>query len=390
MLPKKEVPMRQPDEKYLNALRKRYAKASKKERAKILDEFVATTQYHRKHAIAVLTGKRKRAKRPIRRPRKAIYTDEDARALEQLSDLFDGINSKLLRAAMDQVLDKLYQAKVLRISPECYARLKRISPASIDRLRQRHPHGAGRHKTRGRTKPGTLLKDQIPIRTWADWNEDRPGFLEVDLVAHDGGNPRGEHAWTLNLTNIKTRWTECVATRNKAQKHVFDSLRTAQRRLPFALLGIDSDNGSEFINDELCRYCDQSHITFTRGRPGHKNDNPHVEQKNWSVVRRFVGDLRFDTPEQLEKLDELYELLHLYTNFFRPVMKLKEKVRAGSQDKRIYDKPQTPYARVLASPDVPAKVKTRLRAIYKQLDLVQLKTQIDEIVDWLWDDEHRS
>ncbi len=382
--------MRQPDEKYLNSLRKRYAKATKKQRAQILDEFVATTQYHRKHASAVLTGKRKRAPRPIRRPRNTIYTAEDAYALEQLSDLFDGINSKLLRGAMDQELDHLYTSKFLRISRDGYRRLKRISPASIDRLRARHGGRAGGHKSRSRTKPGTLLKHQIPIRTWADWDEDKPGFTEMDLVAHDGGNPRGEHAWTLDFTDIKTGWTECAVSRNKAQKHVFDALRAVQRRLPFLLLGIDSDNGSEFINDELWRYCDQNRITFTRGRPGHKNDNPHIEQKNWSVVRRFVGDLRIDTPAQLERLAELYEVLHYYVNFFMPVMKLKEKVHIGSKVKRVYDTPQTPYARVLVSPDVPPKVKTRLRVIYKQLDVVQLKQQIDQLLDWLWADEHRS
>ncbi len=382
--------MRQPDEKYLNSLRKRYAKATEKQRAQMLDEFVATTGYHRKHASAVLTGKRKRAPRPIRRPRQTIYTAEDAQALDQVSDLFDGINAKLLRAALDQELDQLYKRKFLRISRDCYRRLKRISPASIDRLRARHGGRAAGRPSRSRTKPGTLLKHQIPIRTWADWNEDQPGFTEMDLVAHDGGNPRGEHAWTLNFTDIKTGWTECAVSRNKAQTHVFDALRAVQRRLPFTLLGVDSDNGSEFINDELWRYCDQNHILFTRGRPGRKNDNAHVEQKNWSVVRRFVGDLRLDTPAQLERLAELYEVLHYYINFFLPVMKLKDKVHIGSRVKRVYDTPQTPYARVLASPAVPPKVKTRLRVIYKQLDVVQLKQQIDELLDWLWADEHRS
>jgi hypothetical protein len=382
--------MSQPDLEYLKSLKKRYAKATKKERGKILDEYVKTTRCHRKHAIAVLSGKRQRAKRPIRRPRSSLYTAEDARALEILRDLFDGINSKLLRAAMDECLQPLYESGYLQISPACYERLRHISPASMDRLRFRYGRRpVGRH-SRSRTKPGTLLKDQIPIRTWADWNEDRPGFTEMDLVAHDGGNPRGEHAWTLCFTDIKTGWTECVATRNKAQKHVFTAIRLAQRRLPFPLLGVDSDNGSEFINDELLRYCTEEHLTFTRGRQGRKNDNAHVEQKNWSVVRRFVGDLRFDTPAQLKLLDQLYDVLHYYVNFFLPVMKLKEKVRKGSKVKRLYDKPQTPYARVLASPQVARKVKTHLRAVYQQLDVVALKQQIDHVLDQLWDDANRS
>jgi hypothetical protein len=378
------------DAQYLASLKKRYKKASKKARSKILDEYVQTTGHHRKHAIAVLSGKRIRVQRPIRRPRSVIYGAEDARALETLGDVFDGINSKLLRVALDNELEPLYQNGFLHVSPACHERLKHISPATMDRLRAQHGRRPVGRKSRSRTKPGTLLKDQIPIRTWAEWNEDRPGFTEMDLVAHDGGNPRGEHAWTLNFTDIKTGWTECAATRNKAQTHVFTAIRLVQRRLPFPLLGVDSDNGNEFINDELFRYCQDQHITFTRGRLGHKNDNAHVEQKNWSVVRRYVGDLRFDTPAQLKLLDQLYELLHFYVNFFLPVMKLKEKVRKGSKVKRIYDKPQTPYARVLASPHVSRKVKTQLRATYQQLDLVHLKQQIDHLLDQLWEDANRS
>jgi len=209
-------------------------------------------------------------------------------------------------------------------------------------------------------------------------------------VAHDGGHPRGEHAWTLRFTDIKTGWTECAATRNKAQQHVFTAIRLAQRRLPFPLLGVDSDNGSEFINDELFRYCMEEHLTFTRGRQGRKNDNAHVEQKNWSVVRRFVGDQRFDTLAQLKLLDQLYELLHSYVNFYLPVMKLQEKVRQGNKVKRIDDKPQTPCARVLARPDVSRKVKLHLRTVYKQLEVVDLKQQIDYVLDQLWNDANRS
>jgi hypothetical protein len=382
--------MSPPDDKYLAALKKRYAKATKKERGKILDEYVKTTGCHRKHAIAVLSGKRKRVKRPIRRPRRAIYTAEDARGIEQVSDVFDGINSKLLRVAMDNELEHLYDKGHLDISPECYERLKHVSPATIDRLRAQHGRRGAAAKRRGRTKPGTLLKSKIPIRTWADWNEDRPGFTEMDLVAHDGGNARGDHAWTLNFTDIKTGWTESAAARNKAQIHVFEALRTVRSRLPFPLLGVDSDNGSEFINDELFRYCDQEHLTFTRGRSGHKNDNAHIEQKNWATVRRFVGDLRYDTPQQLAWLNELYECLHFYLNFFVPVMKLKEKVRVGSKVKRVYDDPQTPYARVLDSPHVSKLAKAKLKATYRQLDVVELKQKIDRLVGQLWADANRS
>jgi hypothetical protein len=380
----------QPNDEYLVSLKKRYAKATKKERGKILDEYVKTTACHRKHASAVLSGKRKRVKRPIRRPRRTTYTAEDARAIEEISGIFDGINSKLLRVAMDNELAHLYENGQVAMSPDSYERLKHISAATMDRLRARHGRRGAAARRRGRTKPGTLLKQQIPIRTWADWNEDRPGFTEMDLVAHDGGNPRGDHVWTLDFIDIKTGWTECAAVPNKAQIHVFAAIRVVRSRLPFPLLGVDSDNGSEFINNELVRYCDQEHLTFTRSREGHKNDNAYVEQKNWTAVRRLVGDLRFDTPEQLAWLNELYECLHLYLNFFVPIMRLKEKVRVGSKVKRVYDTPQTPYARTLVSPHISKVVKAKLRLAYKHLDVVELKRTIDRLVDLLWADEHRS
>jgi len=375
--------MSRTDEKYLSLLKERYRKASRKERSTILDEFVKTTGYHRKYAIALLNGRRQRSQAPIKRPRATEYGAEEARALLSLSQLFDHINSKRLRSALDAELPGLYKSGFLQASPECYKKLKRVSPASIDRLlagRRRQPA-----KRRGLTKPGTLLKHQIPVRTWADWTEDRPGFCEMDLVDHSGGRIiRGaDHAWILCITDVKTAWTECVAVRNKAQVHVFAAIKSARRRLPFPLLGIDSDNGSEFINDQLYRYCLQEQITFTRGRAGKNNDSAYVEQKNWSVVRRTVGYYRYDTPEQLSLLNRLYALLHWYTNFFLPVMKLKEKVQVGSRKKRVYDEPQTPYARALASPDVSDADKAQLREAYHFLDLVSLRTQIDDVQEVL-------
>jgi hypothetical protein len=377
--------MRQTDEKYLARLRARYSKASKKERGAILDEFVKTTGYHRKYATVVLGGKCERAKGPIHRPRRTCYGVEEAQALLQLWELFDGIYSRRLRAAMDVELPRLYRSGFLQVSPECYQKLLQISPASIDRLlRGRRPQV---RKSRGFTKPGTLLKDRIAIRTWADWNEDRPGFCEMDLVDHSGGRIiRGvDHAWTLCFTDIKTAWTECVAVRNKAQKHVFIAIKDARRRLPFPLLGIDSDNGSEFINDQLYRYSQQEELTFTRGRAGKRNDSAYVEQKNWSVVRRSVGYRRYDTPEQLLLLNRLYAVMHFYGNFFLPVAKFVEKSRVGSKVKKRYAEPKTPYARVLDSPDVSAEHKALLRETYALLDLVQLRQQIDDLQDQLHD-----
>jgi len=375
--------MSRTDDPYLGQLQARYRKASKKEKSAILDEFVKTTGYHRKHAMAVLNGRRERVRGPIERPRRAQYGAEEAEALAILAALFDDICSKRFRAAMDVELPRLYRASVLRISSVCYERLLRVSPATMDRLRARHRPRSGQR--RGFTKPGTLLKQRIPVRTWADWTERRPGFCEIDLVDHSGGQiTRGrEHAWTLCFTDVETGWTECVAVRNKAQVHVFAAIRRARQRLPFPLLGIDSDSGSEFINDQLYRYCLKEQITFTRGRAGRKNDNAYVEQKNWSVVRRAVGYGRYDSSEQLALLDALYTQLHLYVNFFLPVMKLKEKERLGSKVKRLYDDPQTPYARLLASDDISEEDKAELQEAYGYLDLLALRRRIDELQEEL-------
>jgi hypothetical protein len=261
-----------------------------------------------------------------------------------LWDLFDGIYSKRLRAAMDVKLPRLYSNGFLRVSPACCQKLLQISPATIERLLVgRRPQG---HRSRCFTKPGTLLKERIPIRTWADWNEDRPGFCEMDLVDHSGGRVMhdADHAWTLCFPDVHSGWTECVSVRNKAQVHVFPAIQDTRWRLPFPLLGIDYDNGSESINDKLLRCCLQEEIAFTRGRAGKRNDRAQLEQENWSVVRRSVGHHRYDTPEQLNLLNRLYAVIHFYVNFFLPVAKLTRKARLGSKVKKRYDEPKTPYA----------------------------------------------
>ena len=370
-----------PSEQYLARLRERYRRARKKERGRILDEFVATTGYHRKHAIALLRGKRRHRnpKIPIRRMRRRIYLAEDKRAVLWLAELFDQISSKRLRAAMNVELNNL--CCHLEVSRACFKRLNRISSSTMDRLRRTERHPAARH--RGGTKPGTLLKSQIKVRTFADWDDKRPGFEEIDLVQHDGGNPSGFFACTLDMTDVSTGWTEMRAVPTKAQKHVFAALEHLRRDLPFPLLGIDSDNGGEFINDELIRYCERERLTFTRSRAGRKNDNPYVEQKNWSVIRRAIGYGRYDTQRQVNQLNALYAVYRLYVNHFLPVQKLVAKVRKGSKVKKVYDDPKTPYQRVLDSPQVSAKAKCNLRAIHAKLDIVELKRQIDEMIEVL-------
>ena len=202
----------------------------------------------------------------------------------------------------------------------------------------------------------------------------------MDLVGHEGGNAQGTFAFTLNMTDVKTGWSEQVAVPNKGQHAVFAAIKIIRARIFFSFLGVDSDSGSEFINDILYRYCLQEKITFTRGRPGKKNDNPFVEQKNDSIVRRWVGYKRYETEKQVKLLNDLYELLRLYTNFFLPVMKLQEKTRIGSKIKKSYDLPKTPYQRILEAEDVSKNIKAKLKKQYKTLKLVLLKKQLDTLI----------
>jgi hypothetical protein len=364
-----------PGAKYLTQLRKRYAKATKKIKQTILNEFVATSGYHRKHASALLVGKRlwRNPSQPIRRLRRRVYTDEDQRAVFWLVELFDDIGSKRLRIALNNELANLRRHGHLKVSRQCYQHLCQVSASTMDRWR-RAARRPGR-KRRGGTKPGTLLKHQIPIRTFADWNDKRPGFGEMDLVQHDGGTNKGDFANTLNLTDVCTGWTEPAASPNKAQVHVFAALKRIRARLPFPLLGIDSDNDAEFINDELKRYCDTEKITFTRGRVGRKNDNPFIEEKNWSAIRRSVGYGRYDTRQQVTQLNAFYEIHRLYFNHFIPLTKLVKTERKGSRVKKIYDKPKTPYQRVLDAPEVSASVKAKLRREHAKLDVFRLKQE---------------
>ena len=365
---------------YLTELKARYSFASKSEKQIMLDEFTKTTGYTRKHAIHLLRGIYRHKVEKIKRQRARIYTDLDAKILARICDLFDWIASKRLQPQIAVGITELQKAgELLFVTDAQKEKLIGISPSSIDRLLVSH-HLRPTSKGRSYTKPGTLLKSQIPIRTFADWNENKVGFFEMDLVGHDGGNAKGVFAFTLNMTDVKTGWSEQVAVPNKGQHAVFTAIKIIRERIPFALLGVDSDSGSEFINDILYRYCIQEKITFTRGRPGKKNDNPFVEQKNDSIVRRWVGYKRYETVEQVKLLNDLYTLLRLYTNFFLPVHKLQSKERIGSKVKKIYDKAKTPYQRIIEAEYASEEVKSKLKEQYKLLCLVPLKKHIDSIV----------
>ena len=367
----------------------RYRQGSKKVKRQILDEFCETTGYSRGYARFVLRNHgrqvRLRGKKVIvgdlrkrqQRVKSRYYDEQVVQALSKLWQLLNYVCGKRLVAIMPELIAKLEQFGELRLTPLTKEKLLRISAASIDRLLQPERR---KHQLRGRshTKPGTLLKHQIPIRTFAEWDEQRPGFAEIDLVAHDGGLALGDYCQTLDLTDVCTGWTETEAVPNKAQVWVFEAIQTIRQRLPFPLLGLDSDNGSEFINNDLLRYCQQQRITFTRARPYRKNDNCYVEQKNYSVVRQTVGYQRFDTTAELIVLKQLYATLRLYTNFFQPTMKLKSKERFGSRVLKSYHAPQTPYQRVLACAEVAPADKKKLKRQYQTLNPAALKRELDK------------
>ncbi len=378
----------------------RYGKATKKTKGKILDEFCEVTGYNRVYAARILWlsvgkiigytrsgGKKikyvigKRKKKKTVRPR--IYTHDVFLALKKIWAVFDFICGKRLAPFMAEAVKKLEKHGELDITNDVRQKLYKISASTIDRLLKKEKDKFRLGKGRSGTKPGTLLKNQIPIRTFADWDNAVPGFTEVDLVGHDGGNSSGDFMQSLNFVDIATCWDVSAACKNKAQVHVFEAIRAIVARFPFDVLGIDSDNGSEFINAHMLKYCIDNEITFTRSRAHKKNDSCFVEQKNYSVVRRNVGYLRHDTDEELRVLNELYIYLDSYVNYFQPVLKLISKTRVGSKLSKKYDKAKTPFRRVLESRSIDDKIKKSLKREYDDLNPVELKRKITRLQDKL-------
>ena len=368
----------------------RFQKARKKEKGTILDDFVILTGYIRCYASYLLRnhGRKVRiAKDKIlvvdvsktgKRKRQCTYGETVKKSLTAIWYILDCICGKRLVPMLPEIIAKLERYREISLDANTREKLLRLSASTIDRLLKTERRKQ-QIKGRSNTKPGTLLKSQIPIRTFSDWDDKRPGFVEIDLVGHDGGDNSGEFIQTLDVTDVATGWTETQAVRNKAQQWVFEALKDIRGRMPFPLLGIDSDNGGEFINGHLFRYCQQEKITFTRTRSYRKNDNCFVEQKNYSVVRRAVGYNRYDTPEAQAVLNELYLELRLFTNFFQPSMKLLRKIREGSKVTKKYDTPMTPYRRALASSEVSETDKKRLSATYAKLNPAELKRRITRL-----------
>jgi hypothetical protein len=360
---------------YLKAIHPRYRQASRAEKRRILDEFCQVTRYHRKSALRLLNGPppARKPRAPRRRP--PTY---GIRVIQVLAAIWRAAGcpwSVRLKALLPLWLPRARAH--FRLTPALEAQLLRLSPRQMDRRLAvyRRPAGTGRF---GRTKPGTLLKHHIPLRT-DRWDVTVPGFTEIDLVAHGGDAGDGEFAHSLNVTDIHTTWVETRAVLGRGQHAVQQALEEIRQTLPFLLQGIDSDNGSEFINAHLVRYCRAHRIQFTRGRPYQKDDNAHIEQKNWTHVRKLLGYVRYDSPAAVAALNALYRQdLRLWQNLFLPSVKLVRKVRVGSRIRRVYDRPQTPFERVQACPAAdPAKV-AQLRHLQAQLDPFVLAEAIDE------------
>ena len=346
---------------------KRYRATSKEQKSRILDEHVALTGRNRSYlswllrcwgttvfecrdgeVVRIVVGHRQKRRRSRR-----VYDEQVLAALTKVWYLC----GKRLVAVLRTQVPLLEKFGELDLDPDSRQKLQRISAATIDRL-LRTEKRAVRVRGRSHTKPITRLINEIPIRTFTEWQDARPGEVGADLVGHDGGITGGEHAFTLVLTDRVTQWTEVRAVLNKAQKWVFQALLLIRAWLPFALQALHTDSGSEFINHHLHRCCRQERIDFTRSRPNRKNDNNFTEQKNNDVVRRHVGYLRLQTEQEVALLNQLYDRLRLLVNFFYPSQKLVAKTRQGARVRRVYDDPQTPTSACWPAPRCPRTAKT--------------------------------
>ena len=360
---------------YLQRIYRRYQQGSRPEKQRILDEFCANCSYHRKHAIRLLNRPLPAAKpEPRRRARRRTYGPPMMAVLKAVWEAADYPWSVRLKALLPEWMPWI--GRRFRLSAATEQQLLRISARTID-YRLRGEKRRRRRRLYGRTKPGSLLKHHIPLKT-DHWDVKVPGFTEIDLVSHSGNSAAGDFCYSLNLTDIHTGWTETQAVLGKSQEAVRGALEAIRQALPFALGGIDSDNGSEFINDHLYRYCQARAIQFTRGRPYKKDDNAHIEQKNWTHVRRLLGYVRYDTEEAREAINDLYRNeLRRFQNLFLPSVKLANKERVGSRLRRRYEAPQTPLQRLEASGAADAAQVAELRRLRETLNPFQLSASIE-------------
>jgi hypothetical protein len=359
-----------------------YQHATHAQKSLILDEFIAATGYARKYAIRLLTQP-VAPPASIKRPRPRTYGPAVQDALVTALAAANCICAKRLVPFLPELVPSLERHGHLQLTDQDRAQLLSISPATADRILQAHRQ-AERPQGISTTKAGSFLKHHVPVRTFTEWNDVQPGFVEADLVAHGGTSPDGSFLYTLVLTDVATGWTECLALPYRSQHVVVQALERAQQLLPVPLLGLDTDNGGEFLNAEVFAFCEREQITFTRGRAYRKNDQCYIEQKNGAIVRQLVGYDRFEGERAYRQLTELYRAVRLYVNIFQPSMKLLTKRREGSKVSRTYDAAQTPLQRVLASGVLTPERHEQLERLASSLDPVRLLEQIRALQDALW------
>jgi len=379
-------------------LASKYRGASKRRRSELLDQFVELTKYNRNYAgwllrnygrkrvvklsgewveVVVGGGRRRQGERPRQ------FGQEVKRALKVIWETFDFMCGQRLAPMIREMLPLLIGYGELHVSEEVKGKLLKISPATIDRL-LREEKQRMRIRPRSRTRPTSVLKAQIPMLSWSEMKVEEPGYLQVDLVGHDGGNAQGEYAYSLDCVDLYSGWVEPRVLMNRAQRWTAEALEDVRVSLPMEMKGLHPDNGSEFINERLLGWAQMHELQFSRSRPHRKNDNAHVEQKNYSVIRQAVGYARFDTEEELQMISELYGNLRLLVNHFYPSAKLVVRRREGARVYKKHDEAKTPYRRLMDCEAVPEEAKQRLALEHRRLRPMQLKQRIQRLQDELY------
>jgi hypothetical protein len=360
--------------------RARYRLADKSVKTFMLNEFCSNTEYHRKYAIKLFSHQPKENKRKVGRKKKydsGLFAD----AIIPIWELLDYPCGSRLQPELINMAEAMARSGEIKITDEVKDQLKTISGKTLDRRLKREIEIRKLNRSRGTTRHGSLLKSSVPIKL-TEWNRQELGFGEMDTVAHNGGDPSGEFIYSLDLVEIFSGWSEQYAVMGKGERGVVAAIENIKNGLPFKLTGLDSDSGGEFINWHLVRYCEKNNLYFTRSRPYMKNDNAYVEQKNNTHIRKLLGYERFDNFAQLKLMNNLYRNeWRLFSNFFRPVMKIERKEKVNnSLCRKIYDTAKTPYQRLMESGQISQEQKTKLRELYLSLNPVQLKNSINEKV----------
>ena len=361
-------------QEFIQAVGKRYRTATREQKTEILNEFVPLTQYHRKYALQLLGQDPEQVEIKPPRISRRIYQEAAREALTLLWEASDRLCGKRLQPLLPVLVEAMEQHGYLQLDPVVREQVLTVSAATIDRLLC--PVRERIQGTQQRRGVATALRKSIPVRTFADWNDPVPGYLEADLVVHGGGSMAGSMVHTFVLTDVATGWTECLALAARDQHLIVEAIERVRAKLPFPLRGFDTDNDSAFINETVLDYCRRTGLEFTRSRAYRKNDQAWVEQKNGAIVRKLIGYGRLSGMKATEMLSSLYEVSRCYVNFFQPSFKLKSKTRQGAKVTKQYHAPATPYQRLLASDQISESIKQQLQAAFAALDPVQLLQQI--------------